>query len=229
MAEQSGSAPETGAPTAGTRTDEQRGGRDDRGGRGDRGRRDDRGGRGGRDSGEKSNYLERVVTINRVSKVVKGGRRFAFTALVVVGDGQGMVGVGYGKAREVPLAISKGVEEAKKNFFRVPRVAQTIPHPVQGEAAAGVVLLRPAAAGTGVIAGGPVRAVLECAGIHDVLSKSLGSSNTLNIVHATIEALKNLEEPRAVAARRGLEFEDIAPTRLVRAEAEAAAAKKGGE
>ena len=185
--------------------------------------------RGSRDTGDKSQFLERVVTINRVSKVVKGGRRFAFTALVVVGDGNGMVGVGYGKAREVPLAISKGVEEAKKNFFRVPRVAQTIPHPVQGEAAAGVVLLRPAAAGTGVIAGGPVRAVLECAGIHDVLSKSLGSSNTLNIVHATIEALKNLEEPRAVAARRGVEFEDMAPARLVRAEADAAAAKKGGE
>jgi small subunit ribosomal protein S5 len=182
--------------------------------------------RGSRDQGDKNQFLERVVTINRVAKVVKGGRRFAFTALVVVGDGNGMVGVGYGKAREVPLAISKGVEDAKKNFFRVPRVAQTIPHPVQGEAAAGVVLLRPAAAGTGVIAGGPVRAVLECAGIHDVLSKSLGSSNTLNIVHATVEALKNLEEPRAVAARRGVEFEQMAPARLVRAEAEAAAAKK---
>lgn len=179
---------------------------------------------------EKSQFLERVVTINRVSKVVKGGRRFSFTALVVVGDGNGMVGVGYGKAREVPTAISKGVEEAKKNFFRVPRVAQTIPHPVQGEAAAGVVLLRPAAAGTGVIAGGPVRAVLECAGIHDVLSKSLGSSNTINIVHATVAALQQLEEPRAVAARRGLEFEDVAPARLVRAEALAAeaAAGKGG-
>ena len=151
--------------------------------------------RGTRES-EKSQFLERVVTINRVSKVVKGGRRFSFTALVVVGDGNGLVGVGYGKAKEVPLAISKGVEEAKKNFFRVPRVANTIPHPVQGEAAAGVVLLRPAAAGTGVIAGGPVRAVLECAGIHDVLSKSLGSSNTLNIVHATVEALRQLEEPR---------------------------------
>lgn len=179
---------------------------------------------------EKSQFLERVVTINRVSKVVKGGRRFSFTALVVVGDGNGMVGVGYGKAREVPTAISKGVEEAKKNFFRVPRVAQTIPHPVQGEAAAGVVLLRPAAAGTGVIAGGPVRAVLECAGIHDVLSKSLGSSNTINIVHATVAALQQLEEPRAVAARRGLEFEDVAPARLVRAEAlaaEAAAGKAG--
>ena len=172
---------------------------------------------------EKSQFLERVVTINRVSKVVKGGRRFSFTALVVVGDGNGMVGIGYGKAREVPLAISKGVEEAKKNFFRFPRVGFTIPHPVQGEAAAGVVLLRPAAAGTGVIAGGPVRAVLECAGIHDVLSKSLGSSNTINIVHATVEALKQLEEPRAVAARRGLDFDQVAPARLVRADAAARA------
>ncbi len=194
--------------------------------RGGRERNPNRGDRGARDS-DKSQFLERVVTINRVSKVVKGGRRFSFTALVVVGDGNGMVGVGYGKAREVPTAISKGVEEAKKNFFRVPRVAQTIPHPVQGEAAAGVVLLRPAAAGTGVIAGGPVRAVLECAGIHDVLSKSLGSSNTINIIHATVAALKMLEEPRAVAARRGLEFEDVAPARLVRAEAVAAEAAAG--
>ena len=183
--------------------------------------------RGSRDA-DKSQFLERVVTINRVSKVVKGGRRFSFTALVVVGDGNGVVGVGYGKAREVPLAISKGVEEAKRNFFRVPRTGGTIPHPVQGEAAAGVVLLRPAAAGTGVIAGGPVRAVLECAGIHDVLSKSLGSSNTINIVHATVAALKQLEEPRAVAARRGLEFDQVAPARLVRAEAEAVAAAKVG-
>jgi small subunit ribosomal protein S5 len=199
-----------------------------RGGGGrDRGQGRDRGGR----DAEKSQFLERVVTINRVSKVVKGGRRFSFTALVVVGDGNGLVGVGYGKAREVPTAISKGVEEAKKNFFRVPRVGATIPHPVQGEAAAGVVLLRPASAGTGVIAGGPVRAVLECAGIHDVLSKSLGSSNTINIVHATVEALQQLEEPRAVAARRGLDYDQVAPARLLRAEAqaaEAAAAAKAG-
>ncbi len=164
----------------------------------------------------KSPFLERVVTINRVSKVVKGGRRFSFTALVVVGDSNGLVGVGYGKAKEVPAAIAKGVEEAKKSFFRVPRVGNTIPHPVQGEAAAGVVLLRPASAGTGVIAGGPVRAVLECAGIHDVLSKSLGSSNTLNIVHATVAALRNLEEPSAVANRRGLSMEEVVPAGLLR-------------
>ena len=197
------------------------------GGGRDRGQGRDRGGR----DAEKSQFLERVVTINRVSKVVKGGRRFSFTALVVVGDGNGLVGVGYGKAREVPTAISKGVEEAKKNFFRVPRVGATIPHPVQGEAAAGVVLLRPASPGTGVIAGGPVRAVLECAGIHDVLSKSLGSSNTINIVHATVAALQQLEEPRAVAARRGLDYDQVAPARLLRAEAqaaEAAAAAKAG-
>ena len=178
----------------------------------------ERGPRGERRDREetKSQFLERVVTINRVSKVVQGGRRFSFTALVVVGDGNGMVGVGYGKAKEVPAAIAKGVEEAKKSFFRVPRVGNTIPHPVQGEAAAGVVLLRPASAGTGVIAGGPVRAVLECAGVHDVLSKSLGSSNTINIVHATIEALRLLEEPAAVAARRGLSLEEVAPAGLLR-------------
>ena len=171
-----------------------------------------------REEKEKSPFIERVVTINRVSKVVKGGRRFSFTALVIVGDGNGLVGVGYGKSKEVPAAIAKGVEDAKKNFFRVPRVSSTIPHPVQGEAAAGVVLLRPAAAGTGVIAGGPVRAVLECAGIHDVLSKSLGSSNTINIVHATIAALKQLEEPAAVAARRGLPVDEVVPAGLLRAQ-----------
>ena len=182
------------------------------------GRRDNRreGGRGNAPV-EKTPHLERVVAINRVAKVVKGGRRFSFTALVIVGDGDGMVGVGYGKAKEVPSAISKGVEEAKKNFFRVPRIEdRTIPHRVQGEAAAGVVMLRPATPGTGVIAGGPVRAVLECAGIHDVLSKSLGSSNQINIVHATIEALRQLEEPAAVAARRGLPIDEVVPGPLLR-------------
>lgn len=169
---------------------------------------------------EKSAFIERVVFINRVSKVVKGGRRFSFTALVVVGDGEGRVGVGYGKAKEVPAAIAKGVEEAKKNFFEVPRIQSTIPHQVKGEDAAGVVLLRPAAPGTGVIAGGPVRAVLECAGIHDVLSKSLGSDNAINIVHATVAALKMLERPEAVAKRRGLSVEQVAPAALLRANAE---------
>ena len=186
--------------------------------RGDR--RDNRGGRDNRDSrDDKNQYVERVVTINRVAKVVKGGRRFSFTALVVVGDGDGTVGVGYGKAKEVPAAIAKGVEEAKKHFFKVPRIAASIPHPVIGEDAAGVVLLKPASPGTGVIAGGPVRAVLECAGVHDVLSKSLGSSNPINIVHATVEALRGLERPEAVAARRGLPLEDVAPASLLRARA----------
>ena len=197
---------------------EQRRGSRDRAPRGDRREREE----------TKSQFLERVVTINRVSKVVQGGRRFSFTALVVVGDGNGMVGVGYGKAKEVPAAIAKGVEEAKKSFFRVPRIGGSIPHPVQGEAAAGVVLLRPAAAGTGVIAGGPVRAVLECAGVNDVLSKSLGSSNTINIVHATVAALKQLEEPSAVAARRGLTLEEVAPKGLLRAQAAAKEAAKAG-
>jgi small subunit ribosomal protein S5 len=179
-----------------------------------RDRRDDR--RGG---GDKTAYVERVVDINRVAKVVKGGRRFSFTALVVVGDGEGMVGVGYGKAKEVPAAIAKGVEEAKKHFFRVPRIQGTIPHPVQGQKAAGVVLLRPASPGTGVIAGGAVRAVLECAGIHDVLTKSLGSDNAINIVHATVDALQRLERPESVAARRGLPLEDVAPPAMLRARA----------
>lgn len=179
------------------------------------------GGRRGRDgSADKTAYIEKVVGINRVAKVVKGGRRFSFTALVVVGDGDGMVGVGYGKAKEVPTAIAKGVEEAKKSFFRVPRIQGTIPHPVQGEKAAGVVLLRPASPGTGVIAGGPVRAVLESAGVHDVLSKSLGSSNAINIVHATVEALRSLESPESVAARRGLPVEHVAPGALLKARAE---------
>lgn len=205
------------AESAQERREARRGSRERQPQRGDRGLRDD----------SKSAFIERPVAINRVAKVVKGGRRFAFTALVVVGDGNGTVGVGYGKAREVPIAIQKGVEDAKKNFFRVPRSGSTIPHPVQGEAAAGVVLLRPAASGTGVIAGGPVRAVLECAGIHDVLSKSLGSANTINIVHATVAALEKLEEPRSVAARRGKDLDEVAPARLVRAEAADAKNKAG--
>ena len=200
-----------------------------RGDREGRGRRDDRGGRRDRDGGEKSNFLERVVAINRVSKVVKGGRRFSFTALVIVGDGNGMVGVGYGKAKEVPAAIAKGVEEARKGFFRVPLIGGTIVHPVQGEAAAGVVMLRPASPGTGVIAGGAARAVLECAGVRDILAKSLGSDNAINVVHATVAALKLLQRPEEVAARRGLSVEDVAPARMLRArrEADAAAASAG--
>ncbi|HYP45863.1 MAG TPA: 30S ribosomal protein S5 [Propionibacteriaceae bacterium] len=181
---------------------------------------------GGRDGGrgqqEKSNYIERVVAINRVAKVVKGGRRFSFTALVVVGDGDGTVGVGYGKAKEVPAAIAKGVEEAKKAFFKVPRIQGTIPHPVQGEKAAGVVMLRPASPGTGVIAGGSARAVLECAGVHDVLAKSLGSANAINVVHATVEALQSLEEPEAIAKRRGMSVEHVTPAAILRARAEVA-------
>jgi small subunit ribosomal protein S5 len=186
------------------------------GGKGSNDRRERRG-RDGAPEKEKSPYTERVVFINRVSKVVKGGRRFSFTALVVVGDQNGTVGLGYGKAKEVPQAIAKAVEEAKKSFFKVPRIQGTIPHPVQGEKAAGVVLLRPASPGTGVIAGGPVRAVLECAGISDVLTKSLGSNNPINMVHATVAALKALETPGAIAARRGLPLEDVVPAAIIRA------------
>ncbi|KFF30686.1 30S ribosomal protein S5 [Bifidobacterium bombi] len=190
--------------------------RGDRGSRGE-GRRGER--RGRRDDRHDDDMLDRVVAINRVSKTRKGGRTMSFAALVVVGDGKGTVGVGYGKSKEVPAAIAKGQLDAKKNMFTVPRIRGTVTHPVIGHDAAGTVLLRPAAPGTGVIAGGPVRAVMECAGITDILTKSMGSATAVNVVRATVDALKNLEEPEEIAARRGMSLEDVAPDTLLRSRA----------
>ena len=157
----------------------------------------------------------RVITINRVAKVVKGGRRFSFTALVVVGDGNGKVGLGYGKAKEVPLAIQKGTEEAKRNLFEVPLAGTTIIHPVIGETGGGRVLMKPASVGTGVIAGGAARIILEEAGVHDILCKSLGSANHINVARATINGLKALQRPDEIAARRGIPAESFVPKGLL--------------
>ena len=185
-----------------------------RGERGERGRGDGRGrgeGRGRRDREEKdSDLIDKLVHINRVAKVVKGGRRFGFAALVVVGDGNGRVGFGHGKAREVPEAIRKATDDAKKSLVRIPlKDGRTIHHEVRGHHGAGKVLVRPAPAGTGIIAGGPMRAVFESLGMHDVVAKSLGSSNPYNLVRATFDALKHEDSPRSVAARRGLKVSQI--------------------
>jgi small subunit ribosomal protein S5 len=178
-----------------------------------------------RASGDPQLRESRVIDINRVAKVVKGGRRFSFTALVVIGDANGRVGLGYGKAKEVPLAIQKGTEEARRNLFKVPMAGTTIVHPMLGEWGAGRVLLKPAAPGTGVIAGGAARAILEEAGIHDVLCKSLGSANHINVARATIAGLKGQRRPDEIAALRGIPAEEFVPKGLLEAYQ---ATEKGG-
>jgi small subunit ribosomal protein S5 len=162
-------------------------------------------------------YEERTIRVNRVAKVVKGGRRFSFAALMVVGDGNGHVGLGYGKAKEAGLAVQKGIEEARKNVFEVALAGSTIVHPVMGESGAGRVMLKPAAPGTGVIAGGAARHILEMAGIRDVLAKSLGSSNGINVAHATIAGLKSLRTPDQIATLRGKQPDEVVPGGVLRA------------
>src|SRR6202166_4047578 len=162
-------------------------------------------------------YEERTIKVNRVAKGVKGGRRFSFAALMVIGDGNGTVGLGYGKAKEAGLAVQKGIEEAKKNLFKVPGAGATITHPIIGEAGAGRVVLKPAAPGTGVIAGGAARAILEMAGVKDIIAKSLGSSNGINVAHATIEGLKQLRRPEELAALRDKPADHVIPSGTLRA------------